>query len=111
VVSPFVDFLDLLKKLPTFLTSIFVDRHFFLLCNKHSAWGIEHSVLRNLIHLEYAMRSALCTLRNNFISCLLDGILNSVGCHLFDIIKSNLSFCKIHLNILNPFELIQRLGD
>ena len=43
-ISSLIHFLDLFKDLSAFSTSIFINRHGFLLLNEHIAWGIASKI-------------------------------------------------------------------
>ena len=58
------------------------------------------------IHLKFELCHLKLTL-NNLVPCIGNGFVNPISGCVFRIIKPDLSFCKINLNILDPIHLTE----
>lgn len=100
-VSPFIKVLIPLKKLSALPTPILVNRHFNppftsqMIDPKYENLALNKSqLLHNLIRKG---------LMGHLVPCLFNGLLNSIQFDCLCVIKSDLSFLQVHLNILNAF--------
>ena len=96
------------KNLFTFSTSIFVDRHRSLLIYKMTC---SVSVIRepSIFNLNLSLNLHLGSYY--FIPCIRDSFLNPIRGDLPCIIKPDLPFGKVYLNIFDPFQLSERLRN